>query len=302
VSRRWKRVRSRWDDSLTRVGWADFEYRVAAYYRSQGYRVEHTGTGSTFGMSDGGIDLKLFRGDEYTVVQCKHWNVGQVPHNAVHELIGVMHTEHAQRAILISSGEFTRHAMRSAEKYPPIQLIGGAEIRAMLGPIPEMDRRSPETGYEPLPSWMRHQRPRRPRGRRAPDSVAAIVTRGIAMAAIVLIACLVIPHVFSTLSAGIMKSTTQNLANLRAAAPTLPTQPVAAYRHDIPSVAMMPANHGHRDDVVGTGMPSPITTTDGRPRALGTTPTTKAEMAAWEADNAKAMKILEKTTPELGSN
>jgi hypothetical protein len=298
MGNRWKPVRLRWDDSLTRVGWDDFERRVAEYYRGQGYRVEHTGTGATFGMSDGGIDLKLFRGGEYTVVQCKHWNAGQVPHNAVHELIGVMHTQGAQRAILISSGEFTDHAMRSAEKYMPIQLIGGAEIRAMLGPIPEMDMPSSSARGE-VPSWVVERRHRR---RKQPASAKSIAAGFVAFAAIVMIVCFYIPRVFSNMSAGIIRSTSQSVANARANARDAQARPTVNYPDHYASHAMTPARYSDRQTSDTADAQPPITTADGKPRATGSTPTTKAEIAAWQAENAKSMKILERTTPELGSN
>ncbi len=298
MGNRWKPVRSRWDDSLTRVGWDDFERRVAEYYRGQGYRVEHTGTGATLGMSDGGIDLKLFRGGEYTVVQCKHWNTGQVPHNAVHELIGVMHTQGAQRAVLISSGEFTNHAMRSAEKYMPIQLIGGAEIRAMLGPIPEMDMPS-SSARDEMPSWVVERRHRR---RSHPASAKSIAVRLVAFAAMVLFVCFYIPHVFSNMSAGIIRSTSQNVANARVNARDVQARAATPYPDYRASHGVAPASYAARDTSNAANAQTPITAADGKPRATGSTPTTKAEISAWQAENAKSMKILEKTTPELGSN
>lgn len=285
VSYRLKKVRSRWTDTLTQVGWDEFERRVAEYYREQGYRVEHTGTGSSRAMSDGGIDIKLYRDGEYTVVQCKHWNVGQVPHNAVHELIGVMHTEGAQRAILITSGEFTDHAMRSAEKFMPIQLIGGAQIRAMLGPLPEQAP-APLPGHE-TPSWAAPNSRRRPQ---APPSVTSTLVA--ATLAIILVGYLYITNVMNGLGAPLNRNTQP--------------RPVGA-----PAAAAGPAQRDGQSppprDASRSSMPrpaqamyaAPITTPDGRPAARGITPNSKEEMADWERENAKSMKILEKTTPAL---
>lgn len=111
---------------------------MADYYRGHGWEVEHVGTGGTGSHFDGGIDLKLRRPSEYVVVQCKHWNAKQVPHNAVHELLGIMVSEGATGAILATSGEFTRYARESAAKGGHVQLIDGDALRAMLGPLPEM--------------------------------------------------------------------------------------------------------------------------------------------------------------------
>lgn len=143
-----KNVRSRRDDALTRVGWEQFESLLATNYRGQGYQVEHVGTGGTRARFDGGIDLKLRKGDQYILVQCKHWNAKQVPHNDVHQLLGIMVNEGATGAILISSGEFTKAAIEAATRQGHVQLIDGDELRAMLGAVAEpMDRRTAASSH-----------------------------------------------------------------------------------------------------------------------------------------------------------
>jgi len=132
-----KRVANRRTDTLSRVGWDQLELLLAAYYRSEGYEVEHVGTGASGTKFDGGIDLKLRRGGQYIIVQCKHWNAMKVPHNAVHELLGLMVNHGATGAILANSGEFTRAAIEAAQKLGHVQLIDGDELRIMLGPIRE---------------------------------------------------------------------------------------------------------------------------------------------------------------------
>lgn len=133
-----KNVRNRRTDALTQVGWDQLETMLAVYYRGQGYRVDHVGTGATGARFDGGIDLKLFRDDAYIVVQCKHWNAKQVTHNAVHELLGVMVTQGATGAILVTSGEFSRYAIEAATKQGHVQLVDGDDLRMMLGSLPEL--------------------------------------------------------------------------------------------------------------------------------------------------------------------
>lgn len=132
-----KNVRQRHDDALSRVGWDHFESLLAVYYRGQGYEVEHCGTGGAGGRFDGGIDLKLRRPGEYVLVQCKHWNAKQVPHNEVHQLLGLMLNEDATGGILVTSGEFTRAAKQAATRLGRVRLVDGHELRSMLGPLPE---------------------------------------------------------------------------------------------------------------------------------------------------------------------
>lgn len=134
-----KNVGHRHDDALSRVGWDELERLLAAYYREVGWWVEHAGTGGTGAKFDGGVDLRIRRDTQVVLVQCKHWNAKQVPHNAVHELIGVMVNEGATGAILVSSGEFTRAAIEAAERHGHVKLIDGHALRGMLGPLPESD-------------------------------------------------------------------------------------------------------------------------------------------------------------------
>ena len=94
-----KRVRNRREDGLSAVRWDRLETLLAECYAAQGYHVEHVGTGGTASRFDGGIDLKLRREDEYVLVQCKGWNVYQVPHNEVHQLIGLMVNEGATEGV-----------------------------------------------------------------------------------------------------------------------------------------------------------------------------------------------------------
>ena len=135
-----KNVRHRRTDALAQVGWAQLESLLAVYYRGQGYTVDHCGTGATNSRFDGGIDLKLRKDDAYILVQCKHWNAKQVPHNDVHQLIGLMVNEGATGAILVTSGEFTRAAIEAATKQGHVQLVDGEDLRAMLGPLPDAPR------------------------------------------------------------------------------------------------------------------------------------------------------------------
>jgi len=132
-----KRVGRRRDDALSRVAWDRLEALLADYYRNRGFEVDEVGTGATGARFDGGVDLRLSRDDERVVLQCKHWNAMKVPHNAVHELLGIMFNEGATGAILITSGEFSRAAIEAASRHGHVQLIDGDALRRMLGPLPE---------------------------------------------------------------------------------------------------------------------------------------------------------------------
>jgi len=138
-----KRVAHRRDDALTGVRWDRLEHLLAAHYRDAGYQVEHVGTGATAGRFDGGVDLELRRDGRLLLVQVKHWNAYKVPHNDVHQLIGVMVNAKADGAIVVTSGEFTRAAIEAAARSGKVQLIDGDELRAMLGPLPDAPTDAP---------------------------------------------------------------------------------------------------------------------------------------------------------------
>jgi len=127
-----KRNRTRWDDALSRIDPTCFEALLADHYRAEGWSVEHVGADATGRAYDGGIDLKLRRGDEYVVVQCKRWNAMQVPHTDVHQLIGVMVTQRATGAVFVTCGEYTHAAVTAANRQPNLQLVDGAMVREWI--------------------------------------------------------------------------------------------------------------------------------------------------------------------------
>jgi hypothetical protein len=124
--------RTRWNDALSRVDATRFEALIADHYRAEGWSVDHVGAGATGKKYDGGIDLKLRRGDAYVVVQCKRWTAKQVPHNDVHQLIGVMITERATGAVLVTCGEFTQAAVVAASRHPSVELVDGERVRQWI--------------------------------------------------------------------------------------------------------------------------------------------------------------------------
>lgn len=275
MSTGFKPVSFRYDDALTRVSWDAFEHLIADYYRAQGFEVDHVGTGGGPRRTDGGIDLILRQGLETIVVQCKHWNCWKVPHNDVHQLIGVMHTAAATGAVVITSGEFTNAAIEAAAKFRHIRLIDGKAVRAMLGPIEEPA--VPFASFDAMPSW---SAPRHP-PKRAGRSRAPIVAVAAAFLTMAVSLCVLWQYYAMT----VLKARTDAVRATQGAMRVLAAQAIAT-RH----VGAMP------------GMPvesSPASTMNGHAAMPAHLPTTKAEIAAWEAANAESMRILEKTTPSV---
>lgn len=114
-------------EALRGMSWRDFELLVGEAFRLQGYSVTETGGGG----ADGGIDLKLTRGREVFLVQCKQWRAYKVSVNVVRELFGVMSAEGATGGFVVTSGIFTADAKAFAEGRN-IDLIDGQALAAMV--------------------------------------------------------------------------------------------------------------------------------------------------------------------------
>ncbi|MEX0718158.1 MAG: restriction endonuclease [Planctomycetaceae bacterium] len=114
-------------DSIRELSWSDFERLLAEAFRRQGYLVEHAGDAGP----DGGVDLRLRKAGETTLVQCKHWRSVKVGVKIVRELYGVVASERATAGIIVATGEFTPDASDFAERNG-VRLIGGEELARMI--------------------------------------------------------------------------------------------------------------------------------------------------------------------------
>lgn len=266
-----KNNRNRWNDDLSRLPWDRFEHLLADYYAEQGYRVEHVGTGASKTRFDGGIDLKLFKDGRYTIVQCKHWNAKQVPHNDVHQLIGLMVTEQADAGIFITSGEYTAAALQAAAKDGRIELVDGSRLRARLaGKIPAAtpDDRIVWERSEGRPSDESKQtRPRhRNREKKKPD-----LLKGVFILILPLLAFLLIAKFLPAFIGSILQRPQP------AAMQATPSAPPSAPG---PKTIIAPA--------------APRAEIGAAERMM-----TPEQLREWERKNAESMKILEQSTPEL---
>jgi restriction system protein len=138
----WARVaRARAAGGLTRRALREFPPErfadwCAARLREQGYRVTPVG-----GLSDPGVDLIAERESERLVVQCKRWfGARPVAEPEVRALYGAMHHEHANGALVITTGTFSEPALVWA-KGTPIRLW---DVDHLMGsaPIPATEART----------------------------------------------------------------------------------------------------------------------------------------------------------------
>lgn len=114
-------------ESLRNVSWKHFEWMVGEAYRRMGYAVDDSlGSGA-----DGGIDLTLRKTGETTIVQCKQWKVISVGAPVVRELYGLLAHHGAARAIIVTSGRFTKEAQAFAAG-KPIDLVDGPALLRLV--------------------------------------------------------------------------------------------------------------------------------------------------------------------------
>jgi len=118
--------------ALARLTWQDFEHLLAEHYRAQGYRVEHHAPATSLKTLAAGVDLRLTRGNESVILQCKHWDALEVEVQEVNELLSVMLNEAATKGILVTRGRFSTEAINVQRRQPRLQLMDGDVLTALL--------------------------------------------------------------------------------------------------------------------------------------------------------------------------
>lgn len=275
-----KNNQHRHDDALSRIDDREFERLIGAFYRGQGWQVEYTGTGTTAQRFDGGVDLVLRRDNEVVLVQCKHWNAKQVPHNPVHELLGIMVNRGATGAILITSGEFTRAAIEAATRNGHVQLVDGNDLRDMLGELPEPAPQTPSTIGESLSRRGARVAKRHRDGffRKLLDAIAIKLASAIVGLVILVMGIVFAFSLISKAGRDLQKSLSQPRPSASTAAKPQKPPLQTAYRRPV----QPPAKQSTRPPVIIQVQQTPEQIEAQRKRA------------------AESLEIIKKTTPEWG--
>lgn len=110
----------------------DFEEIVGEMFRHEGWEVTETGR---HGEADGGIDLRLSRGSEHRLVQCKRWTSHSVGVDEVRKLGGTLLAEGLTGAagLLVTTSEFTKSAADAAKQLKLEIIDGAALVRRLHG-------------------------------------------------------------------------------------------------------------------------------------------------------------------------
>lgn len=113
-------------DALGEMSWQEFEMMVCEFFRRRGFNVSLTGDGA-----DGGVDVVLKKGSEKYFVQCKQWKAYKVGAPSIREFYGVMASEGVTGGYFMTSGEYTKEALKFAEG-KNIRLIDGKRLLSMI--------------------------------------------------------------------------------------------------------------------------------------------------------------------------
>jgi hypothetical protein len=111
------------------MGGHEFEDVVENLLSKMGFHIE-----GRQAAADGGIDMIASKEDAIVggkyIIQCKRYS-GSVGNAVIRDLYGVVHSESANKGVLITNSTFTREARRFAEG-KPIELIDGAKLQELL--------------------------------------------------------------------------------------------------------------------------------------------------------------------------
>jgi len=113
--------------SVQNLTWQQFEQLTGEAFRRRGFTVTEN---ATLG-ADGGIDLRLHKGGEKYLVQCKQWRALKVGVGVVRELYGVMAAERAAGGFVVTSGRFTKEA-RDFAQGRNVELIDGTVLQQWI--------------------------------------------------------------------------------------------------------------------------------------------------------------------------
>ncbi|MDB5244232.1 MAG: type restriction endonuclease, zinc finger [Parcubacteria group bacterium] len=110
-----------------------FEEFVAYLYSKKGYQYKHTGQ-----TGDHGIDIVLEKSAQITMVQVKHYKIGNnVSEPEVRNLYGSYDHHRGVKGIIVTSSDFTPAAKEWAKGRNNLALINGSILATMIKPEDE---------------------------------------------------------------------------------------------------------------------------------------------------------------------
>lgn len=116
-------------DRASSLTWTQVQGLVRTAYQRRGYSVESVTSGNV------PVDMVLRRQDERVFLECRHWQVWEVPDKAVHEIAGYSSGAGADRAIMVTSGRFSDQAKAYAARRG-MELVDGSGLSNLVTGTP----------------------------------------------------------------------------------------------------------------------------------------------------------------------
>lgn len=116
--------------SIQELSWLQFKELTAEAYRRRGYLI----LASDPYIADPDIDLVMRKSANLYLLQARYWRNRKVGLREVKKLLTLMHAKQASGIFLLTTGIFTREALRFAVGRP-ITLIDGIQLVELLADI-----------------------------------------------------------------------------------------------------------------------------------------------------------------------
>jgi restriction system protein len=126
-----------WTSNLRLLNSEEFEWLVGEVFRREGWRVKETGRQD---RSDGNIDLRITKGNQRMIVQCKRWTAWQVGVDEIRKFSGTLLREglNGNAGTFVTLSGFNEQAVAEAKKVG-ITLVDRRDLHARIE-----DARQPE--------------------------------------------------------------------------------------------------------------------------------------------------------------
>jgi restriction endonuclease len=115
-----------WTSDLRLLDAREFEWLVGEVFRREGWNVDEVGA---HGKPDGNIDLRVSKGKDKAVVQCKRWTANLVGVDEIRRFAGTLMREGltAKAGYFVTLSDFTEQAQAEAKQLGVV-LIDGIDL------------------------------------------------------------------------------------------------------------------------------------------------------------------------------
>jgi restriction system protein len=132
--------------AIRKMSWGEFESLCIQAFQQRGYAVE---PGERLTATRGEVDFALRKGDEISLVVCRHWRSYKVGVQDLQRLHQILTSQHAACGIFVASGAYTTEALHYALG-KPLVLVDAEALLDLVGTVtpgsPNSFRRKPADG------------------------------------------------------------------------------------------------------------------------------------------------------------